>query len=72
MEQSLLLQPGQRVRHVEFGEGVVVSSGRTDFVRVFFGTGERQVPITALSLTVGHAEYIVQNVAAGERRNRRA
>jgi hypothetical protein len=47
------------VRHVEFGEGVVVSSGRTDFVRVFFGTGERQVPITALSLTVGHAEYIV-------------
>ena len=72
VEQSLLLQPGQRVRHVEFGEGVVVSSSRTDFVRVFFGTGERQVPITSLSLTVGRAEYIVQNVAAGERRNRRA
>jgi hypothetical protein len=71
-EPSLLLQPGQRVRHVEFGEGVVVSSARTDFVRVFFGTGERQVPITSLSLTVGRAEYIVHNVAAGERRNRRA
>jgi superfamily II DNA or RNA helicase len=72
VEQSLLLQPGQRVRHVEFGEGVVVSSSRTDFVRVFFGSGERQVPITSLSLTVGRTEYIVQNVAAGEHRNRRA
>ena len=72
VEPSLLLQPGQRVRHAEFGEGVVVSPAHTGFVRVFFGTGERQVPITSLLLTVGRAEYIVQNVAAGERRNRRA
>jgi len=72
VEPPLLLQPGQRVRHTEFGEGVVVSPAHTGFVRVFFGTGERQVPITSLLLTVGRAEYIVQNVAAGERRNRRA
>src|ERR1043166_4099784 len=70
--QSPPLKPGQRVRHAEFGDGVVVSPLHTGFVRVFFSTGERQVPITSLSLTVGRTEEIIHNVAAGERRNRRA
>ncbi|MFB1488180.1 MULTISPECIES: hypothetical protein [unclassified Thiocapsa] len=36
-------QPGQRVRHPEFGEGVVLAVASDGSVRVFFTGGERQV-----------------------------
>ena len=71
-EESSLLQPGQRVQHAEFGEGVVVEQPNNGFARVFFGGGERQVPVTALTLAVSRSEQIVRNAAAGERRAKRA
>ncbi len=67
-----LLQPGQRVQHADYGEGVVVTAGMGGYVRVFFGAGERQVPTSALAVALGRSERIVRSVAAGERRNRRA
>jgi len=36
------LQPGQRIRHTEFGEGVVVDAATDGFLRAFFSDGERQ------------------------------
>jgi len=66
------LQPGQRVRQAEFGEGVVVSPSTNGYMRVFFGGGERQVPVASLTLAVGRSEQIVEHVAADDRRNRRA
>ena len=42
-------QPGQRVQHAEFGEGVVVERPANGFVRVFFGGGERQVPVLSVA-----------------------
>ena len=66
------LAPGQRVLHAEWGEGVVVSPAVNGFTRVFFPTGERQVPLALLTKTVGRSEQIVRNVAAGERRSQRA
>lgn len=68
----LPLQPGQRVRHAEFGDGVVVSLLSAGFVRVFFSMGERQVPATSLALASGRTEEIIHHVAAGAHRNRRA
>ncbi|MCZ2340445.1 MAG: DEAD/DEAH box helicase family protein [Bacteroidales bacterium] len=68
---STTLIPGQRVRHAEYGDGVVVT-GANGFVRVFFGSGERQVPVASLSLALGRTEQIVHNVAAGEKRAKRA
>jgi superfamily II DNA or RNA helicase len=67
-----LLQPGQRVQHQEYGEGVVVSPSGDGFVRVFFGTGERQVPFSSLLVALGRSEQIIRNTAAGEARARRA
>lgn len=64
--------PGQRVSHAEHGDGVVVSTPSNGFVRVFFPTGERQVPLSSLSLAMGRTELIIQNTAAGEHRARRA
>ena len=66
------LQPGQRVQHAEFGEGVVVERPANGFARIFFGGGERQVPVSALAPSVGRSEQVVRLAAAGERRARRA
>ena len=66
------LQPGQRVGHAEHGDGVVVSTPTNRFVRVFFPSGERQVPLSSLSVAQGRTEQIIRNTAAGERRAKRA
>lgn len=71
-EQQQNLQPGQRVRHADFGEGVVVSAPSAGFARVFFPVGERQVPVITLTPALGRSEQIVHNVAAGQQRARRA
>ena len=71
-EEGSSYQPGQRVQHAEYGEGVVVEASSNGFVRIFFGVGERQVPTTSLTLTLGRSEQIVRHAAAGERRARRA
>lgn len=71
-EKLTLLQPGQRVQHQEFGDGVVVSPASDGFVRVFFGTGERRVPATALLLSIARSEQIVRNATGGDARARRA
>jgi superfamily II DNA or RNA helicase len=71
-ETDSLLQPGQRVQHQEYGEGIVVSPSGDGFVRVFFGVGERQVPLGSLLAAVSRSEQIVRSTAAGEARARRA
>mgnify|MGYP003146038200 CR=1 FL=1 len=72
MTAQQTLQLGQRIRHTEFGEGVIVGAATNGFVRVFFSGGERQVPVVSLTPIHGRAEQIVRSVASGERRNRRA
>lgn len=72
MTEQQLSQPGQRVRHAEYGEGVTVAAASDGFTRVFFSTGERQVPVASLAPALGRSEQIIQNVGHGERRNRRA
>ena len=72
MTEQQTIQPGQRVRHAEYGEGVIVAASADGFIRVFFGTGERQVPVASLSPALGRSEQIILNVGHGERRNRRA
>ena len=72
LDNQLLLQPGQRVQHAEFGGGVVVEQPTDNFVRIFFNGGERQVPVSALTPSVGRSEQIVRHTAAGEHRAKRA
>lgn len=64
---SALLEPGSRVNHQDFGQGVVISS--TDgYARVFFQVGERQLPVGTLKPVLGHNETVVANVAADQHR----
>jgi len=67
-----VLDPGQRVRHPEFGEGVVVALPRDGYVRAFFEGGERQVPVAAIQPLRSRAEEILASVAGGAERLRRA
>jgi len=71
-ESPTTLLPGQRIQHIEFGEGVVVTQPTNGFVRVFFGSGERQVPVTGLMLALSRTEQVVSFAAAGEKRAKRA
>ena len=66
------LQPGQRVRHSGYGEGVVITHGADGSVRVFFSGGERQVPPSSIEPARTRSETIVSHVAAGAERQRRA
>lgn len=72
MTSQLALSPGQRIRHAEYGEGVIVAGASDGFVRVFFSGGERQVPLASLTPILSRSEEIVRNVGAGLARNRRA
>lgn len=65
-------QPGQRVLHAEFGEGVVVRLAANGYVRAFFPSGERQVFGRSLRFATSRAEQIIAHVQGGEDRLRAA
>lgn len=65
-------QPGQRVLHAEFGEGVVVQLTANGYVRAFFPSGERQVFGESLHPTTSRAEQIIAQVDGGPHRLRNA
>lgn len=58
-------QPGQRVLHPEFGEGVVVRIAANGYVQAFFPSGERQVFGATLRTAASRAEQIIANVQGG-------
>jgi superfamily II DNA or RNA helicase len=66
------MAPGQRIKHAQFGEGVVVSASVDGYARVFFQGGERQVAIASLTLAFGWAQRVVANVGQGRDRARKA
>lgn len=67
-----IIHPGQRVRHAQFGEGVVVSAASDGYVRVFFQGGERQIAVDALLPALGKTQRVVANVGQGRERARKA
>ncbi len=71
MSMVLDLVPGQRVRHAQFGEGIVVGAERDGFIRVFFGTGERQVPFGALLPAADRSERLLSAVEGTPERLRK-
>jgi superfamily II DNA or RNA helicase len=66
------IAPGGRVSHRDFGEGVVVAQVGDGFVRCFFASGERQVPLAALTPLRDRTEEIILNTQGEPDRNRRA
>src|SRR5262245_30396300 len=66
------LQPGQRITHADFGAGVVVDTPEGGYVRVFFGVGERQVPVTSTRPESSRSERILGAVDGTQHRLRSA
>ena len=56
-------QPGERVSHFEFGQGVVISAAG-GYARVFFPQGERQVPVSTLVAALSHNERVVASIGS--------
>ena len=67
-----LFKPGERVAHADFGEGVVVGIGSDGYVRVFFPSGERRVNAATVARASSRVDRILESVASGEDRLRRA
>ncbi len=67
-----LLQPGQKVRHADFGEGVVVSLASEGYLQVFFSSGERRVFQNALSPAVSRTDRVIAHVEGSSERLRQA
>ncbi|EED69271.1 SNF2-related protein [Comamonas testosteroni] len=66
-------QPGERITHTEFGPGVVLEPGHDGYLRAFFGVvGERRVPTSSLRRERTRTERILQSVAGGSDRARKA
>ncbi|MFN9295071.1 MAG: hypothetical protein ACK6EB_43905, partial [Planctomyces sp.] len=66
------MQPGQRVLHADFGEGVVVTVLPGGYLRAFFASGERELHADALLLALSRTEHILANVASGHKRLQKA
>jgi SNF2 family DNA or RNA helicase len=68
----LSFKPGERVRHADLGEGVVLAAPVEGFVRVFFPNGERQVPVAGLTSALSRSETVVLNAKGDSKRALRA
>lgn len=69
--ESPALQPGQRIRHLQFGDGVVIGADHDGYVRVFFAAGERQVAATAVHVLTSWAERVLSSVEGTKSRLKR-
>ncbi len=65
-------EPGQRIRHADFGEGVVVGAAPDGYLRAFFADGERQVPAYAVESLVSWNDRVLSRVEGSPDRLRRA
>ena len=72
MAEEIQFQPGDRVNHPELGQGVVLDPARDGYLRAFFKIGEHRVPVASLRRELTRTERILQSVAGGEARARRA
>ena len=72
MENTELLQPGGRVVHAEFGQGVVLDVAQDGYIRAFFSVGERRIPVDSLRKQLSRTERILRNVDGGDSRAAKA
>jgi len=59
---------GDRVRHPDFGSGVLLEAPRDNYVRVFFASGERRVSLLSLRREESRSQRIIASVAGTKER----
>jgi superfamily II DNA or RNA helicase len=62
------LKPGERVRHADLGEGVVIAAPVEGFVKVFFPTGERLLPVVGLTSALSRSEIAIAGAKGDSKR----
>ncbi|WP_434633161.1 DEAD/DEAH box helicase [Chromobacterium sp. CV08] len=63
MEAEAQFQPGERITHHEFGQGVVLDLAHDGYLRAFFGAGERRVPVGAVRRQLSRTERILRGLS---------
>src|ERR1035441_2809292 len=71
-ETLVNFKPGERVRHADLGEGVVIAAPLEGFIKVFFPSGERQLPVAGLTPALSRSESAVVNAKGDPKRALRA
>ncbi len=72
MDVGAELRPGTRIHHDEFGPGVVLDPVQEGYLRAFFSIGERRVPVVSVRREPTRTERVLNAVAGGGDRARRA
>jgi superfamily II DNA or RNA helicase len=72
VEAEIQFQPGERINHHEYGQGVVLDGARDGYLRAFFGVGERRVPATSVRREITRTERVLRAVEGGTERTRKA
>ena len=72
MAESPFFEPGQRIRHSEFGEGVVIGSVHEGYLRVFFADGERRVPESSIQPLKTWTDRVLAHVEGSDTRLKHA
>lgn len=72
MSAALNFQPGDRITHHEFGQGVVLDAAHEGYLRAFFGVGERRVPAGSVRREITRTERVLRAVDSGIDRSRKA
>lgn len=62
--------PGDRITHPDFGAGVVLDAPREGYLRAFFSSGERRVPLENVQREVSRTERILRAVEGTPERAR--
>ena len=71
-DQADTLAPGSRIRHADLGEGVVLEAPSDGWLRAFFLSGERRVPLAAVRSERSRAERMLCAVEGTAERARNA
>ncbi len=72
MTAEIQFQPGERITHHEYGQGVVLDLPREGYVRAFFGVSERRVPVASLRRELTRTERILRAVDGSAERSRKS
>ena len=62
--------PGERIKHPEFGAGVVLDAPKDGYLRAFFSIGERRVPLMIVQREASRTECILRSVEGSSERAR--
>ena len=65
-----LLAPGDRIRHADLGDGVVLDAPHDGWLRAFFASGERRVPLPAVQRETSRAERMLRALEGTAKRAR--